>query len=211
MKEGYTDITVILDRSGSMASIASDTVGGFNTLIEDRKEDQGETKVSLVQFDNEYETVFTALAPSEIEPLKFTPRGGTALHDAIGRTILDVGNRLSDMDEWERPDKVLFVILTDGEENSSLEFNADKIKEMITHQQDIYSWDFIFIGANQDAILTAQSFGICQTHAMNFCESSLGTKRCYDSLSSIVSGYASSGSLDCSAANAEQEDLIKSG
>ena len=209
MKEGYTDITIILDRSGSMASVAEDTVGGFNTLIEGRKSDEGETKVSLVQFDNEYEQVFSALSPDEVPKLKFQPRGSTALHDAIGRTVLDVGNRLREMDEWERPSKVLIVIITDGYENSSLEFDAQKVKDMITHQQDVYSWDFMFVGANQDAITSAESFGIHSLHATNYCQTSAGTTRCYDSLSQVISGYASCGNIDLSATNKEQEDLLK--
>lgn len=209
MKENYTDITIILDRSGSMGAVVADTVGGFNTLIEGRKKDAGETKISLVQFDDQYERVFEAKSPDEIGVLEFEPRGLTALYDAIGRTVLDVGNRLRELSEEERPDKVLIVVITDGQENSSREFTSDKINEMITHQQDVYNWDFMFIGANQDAILSAQTIGISASHSMNYCCNSVGTKSLYQSVDTLIRGYSCSGNLDTSDANKEQEDLIK--
>jgi hypothetical protein len=168
MKQGYTDITFILDRSGSMSSIYADTVGGFNSFVNDQKEAEGEAKLTLIQFDTYYELNYLGVDIKDVPDLVFQPRGMTALLDAIGRGILETGKRLDALEEDEKPSTVLFVIITDGGENASREFTKDKINEMIKHQTEIYSWDFVFLGANQDAIETGTSLGISAGNSMSY-------------------------------------------
>ena len=132
------DITVVLDRSGSMEAVADDTIGGFNHFVKDQREEAGSACLTLVQFDTEYEFVHRALPIAEVPRLTrqtFRPRGGTALLDALGRSINETGARLAAMPEAERPGRVVFVVLTDGEENSSREFHAAKVGQMIAHQR----------------------------------------------------------------------------
>src|ERR1035437_3209746 len=151
MKENYTHISVVLDRSGSMSSIASDTIGGFNTFLKTQKEAVGTCTFSLMQFDNEHTIIHDGVDINEVPDLDattFVPRGGTALWDAIGRTIHATGAYLGKMKEADRPEKVVFVIITDGDENSSREFSHAKVREMIKHQTDKYQWGIIFLGAN---------------------------------------------------------------
>lgn len=186
MKQGYTDISIVLDRSGSMVSVRDDTIGGFNSFLSDQKQAAGFATITLAQFDDVYEVVYSAAPISDAKPLDrstFVPRGATALLDAIGRTIEDAGSRLEAMAEDERPEKVVFVILTDGEENSSKKFTAQKINEMITHQRDVYKWDFVFLGANQDAITTASNIGIPMQGALTYAANAAGTQDAFSSLS----------------------------
>lgn len=177
----YTaDITVVLDRSGSMESIKSDTIGGFNTFLQEQKDtlDEGDL-LTLVQFDDQYEVVHDAVPLEKVEPLDdktFVPRGWTALLDALGRSINSTGARLAAMKEEDRPKKVIFVIVTDGLENRSKEFKHKQIMEMIEHQSEKYSWDFIYLGANQDAIKVGNSLGIATSDSMTYAATSSGTR-----------------------------------
>jgi hypothetical protein len=159
-----TDLTAVIDRSGSMSAIRSDMEGGFNKLIADQRKVSGVCKVSLVRFDTEYETVYTAIDIKDVPPLTIEPRGMTALLDAIGRTIISTGERLAAMPEDQRPGLVTFIIVTDGLENSSVEYKPPeglaRIHEMITRQREQYNWLFVFLGANQDAIATAAAMGM---------------------------------------------------
>jgi len=192
VRSDYTDIVFVLDRSGSMQSVATDTIGGFNKFIEDQKAIPGDVTVSLYQFDNEYEPVFEGIKLLDVKPLSdktFVPRGSTALLDAVGRTINAVGSRLSALKEEKRPGKVLFVIITDGAENSSREFRIEKIKEMVTHQTDSYQWSFVFLGANIDAFSTADSFGIAVGSTLQYAQNQVGTKALYASLSRSAEAY----------------------
>jgi len=191
-----TDITIILDRSGSMESVKSDTIGGFNTFLKDQQEIDKPASLSLVQFDNHYESVYLNKPIKEAEKLTettFQPRGSTALYYAIGRTINSIGQRLSDLSENERPGNVLVVIMTDGHENSSHEFTAQKINEMITHQQDAYNWQFVFVGANQDAILSARTMGIRDVNAMTYAANAGGVRAMMASVSHNVKSYRQTG------------------
>jgi hypothetical protein len=168
MRKDLTDITVVVDRSGSMAACQSDAEGGLNTFINEQKKLPGESLFTLVQFDTEYEFVHKGIPIRDVPPYHLVPRGSTALLDAVGRAIVETGERLRNMKEADRPGLVVFVILTDGQENSSREFQLAKIKEMVQHQQDVYKWQFTYLGANQDAFAEAGGMGIQQAQAANY-------------------------------------------
>lgn len=189
MKNGYTDISIVLDRSGSMESVKSDTIGGFNAFLDDQKKAGGEATITLAQFDDVYEVLYFALPivdAKRLDSATFVPRGSTALLDAIGRTIHDTGKRLEAMPEGERPEKVIFVIVTDGEENASKEFTAAQVNDLITHQREKYNWEFVFLGANQDAITTAANLGIAGAASLTYAANSKGVQGAYASLSRSV-------------------------
>jgi hypothetical protein len=160
MRQDLTDLTVVLDRSGSMSACKSDAEGGLNSLIAKQKELPGECTFTLVQFDTVYEFVHRAIPLRTVPHCQVEPRGNTALMDAVGRAIVETGERLRAMPESERPALVVFVIVTDGLENSSREYTKARVREMIEHQQNVYKWQFTYIGANQDAFAEAGSMGI---------------------------------------------------
>lgn len=190
MRSDLSDISFVLDRSGSMSSVRKDTIGGFNAFIEEQQKQPGECLATLVQFDHEYEIVYSGKPIKDIPKLSdetYIPRGMTALLDAIGRTINEAGNRLALMAEEARPANVIVVILTDGDENSSREFNAEQIHKMINLQRDTYNWTFIFLGANQDAIKTGASLGVAAASSMTYANNQLGTKQAFRSVSAHVS------------------------
>lgn len=193
-KPNSTEIIVVLDRSGSMQSIAHDMQGGFNTFIEEQKTLPGDCKVSLMQFDSTYEVVYVAKDVHEVPPLVIEPRGMTALLDAVGKAMTQTGERFAAMREEERPEKVLFVIITDGEENASMDFNRGKIFDMISHQRGVYNWEFMFLGANQDSIAVASSIGISTTNTVTFDANAIGTRAIYNGISEGVKRYRSSNS-----------------
>lgn len=168
MRKDLTDITLIVDRSGSMASCQSDAQGGINTFIEEQKKQPGEALFSLLQFDTDYEWVFKGIPIHNTIKYKFQPRGLTALLDAVGKVISETGERLNKMEEKDRPGLIIIAIVTDGQENSSKEYKKDQIKNMIILQQDTYKWQFIFLGANQDAFAEAGSIGINLLGAVNY-------------------------------------------
>jgi uncharacterized protein YegL len=157
--KNYTDLNIILDRSGSMSSIAKDMVGGIKTFLDKEKETGDDTKVSFYQFDDQYETIFVDKDIKDKINIDLVPRGSTALLDALGRTIVSVGEKLSKLDEKDRPNRVLFLVITDGYENASREFSSDVVKEKVKHQREKYAWDFVFLGAGEDAVL-AQHKGL---------------------------------------------------
>lgn len=168
MQKDLTDITVVVDRSGSMRSCQSDAEGGINAFLDSQKRLPGRATFTMVQFDHEYEFVHRAIPLPDVPPFKLVPRGYTALLDAVGRAVVETGERLSKTPEADRPGLVAFLIITDGEENASREYKKDKIKEMIKTQQDTYKWQFTFLGANQDAFHEAASMGIKTAGALNF-------------------------------------------
>lgn len=205
MKQDYTDITFILDRSGSMQAVREDTIGGFNSFLEKQHDEPGEAKVSLYQFDDIYEVVYEGKDISEAPELTmetFVPRNYTALYDAICYTINKVGARLSALPEEERPGKVLIVVVTDGMNNASKEFTAREVNAMITHQTENYKWQFQFIGANQDAIAGAASIGIPVKNSLSYAANSQGTGHMFTSLSKRVSAYRAVPTNDWAAAAA---------
>ena len=181
-----TDITVVLDRSGSMETVREDTIGGFNAFLEEQKAVPGSARISLVQFDDRYEIVYEHRgiqdAP-DLSPRTFVPRGSTALLDAIGRTLNATGARLAALPEAARPEKVLLVVMTDGLENASHEFSARQVSDMITHQRDKYQWEVVFIGANQDAVVTGASYGLPAASALDYDATPAGTRHALDVMS----------------------------
>lgn len=168
MRPDLTDITLVIDRSGSMTSVRADAEGGINSFIAQQATQPGEATLTLVQFDTEYEFVHRGTPVRKVPPYKLEPRGMTALLDAVGRAINETGQRLASMPEADRPGLVIFVIVTDGAENSSREFTKAQIKQMVEHQQEKYNWHFNFLGANQDAFAEAQGIGIGQAGAAAF-------------------------------------------
>ena len=182
MKKGLTEIVFILDRSGSMSGLEKDTIGGFNSTIEKQKQEEGEAFVSTVLFDTEMEVLHDRVPLASVAPLtekEYYARGCTALLDAIGGAIHHIGNVHKYAREEDRPEKTIFVITTDGYENSSHKYTAERIKQMIERQKDKYGWEFIFLGANIDAIETARNFGISEDRAANYVNDGEGIKTMY--------------------------------
>ena len=166
------DVTIILDRSGSMQSIRDDTIGGFNAFVDEQKTGDTPTKITLVQFDDEYQVDYAGVLASDVKPLdreSYVPRGSTALLDAVGRTINSIGARLQQLPHEERPEKVCVVIQTDGHENTSKEFSAQQIRTMVKHQEEKYSWNFIFLGADLDAVTVGVNMlGLRSVNSANY-------------------------------------------
>ena len=160
MRNDLTDITMIVDRSGSMGAIRTDAEGGINSFIEQQKLEPGEALLTLVQFNTQYEFIHSGTPIKLVPPYKLEPDGSTALLDAVGRAVNETGARLAVMEESQRPGLVVVVIVTDGQENASREFNRAQIRQMIEHQQSVYRWQFTFLAANQDAFSEGASLGI---------------------------------------------------
>lgn len=166
MRNDLTDVTLVVDRSGSMEKIRSDAQGGINAFVADQAKLPGECRITLVQFDDKYEIVHSGILASQWPEYHLSPRGSTALLDAVGRAIIETGNRISAMPESERPGLVICVISTDGMENASREFTHQKVSEMISHQQTVYNWQFTFLAANQDAFSQARDLGLSDEEAV---------------------------------------------
>lgn len=163
-----THIYFLLDRSGSMASIKQATEQGFDAFIAEQRTGDGECIVSLAQFDTEYTPVFQALPVTEVRPLTLIPRHSTALLDSMGRLIHDAGQELAALDEDQRPGTVIVAIMTDGLENSSREYTHAAIKAMVEHQTDKYGWQFLYMGADQDAIEVGRSIGVKDEYSVTY-------------------------------------------
>ena len=189
MKKNLTEIVFILDRSGSMAGLEDDTIGGFNAMIEKQKGEEGEALVSTVLFDQLSEVVHDRVDLQKIRPMtrkEYYVRGCTALLDAVGRAIHHIGNVHKYAREEDRPEKTLFVITTDGMENASREYTYDRVRRMIGRQKERYGWEFIFLGANIDAAREAARFGISEDRAANYHADSQGTAVIYEAVSEAV-------------------------
>lgn len=187
MNQNLTDITIVMDRSGSMSSCRQEAENGLNHFIKEQAKQPGDCLLTLVQFDTEYEFVCKGIPVKDAPHFELDPRGMTALLDAVGRAINETGKRLSDMKEEDRPGLVIFVILTDGYENSSHEFTKAQIRKMIEHQKSKYHWQFTFLGANQDAFAEAADMGICVTSAASFAPTVKGLGNTFDCISANVS------------------------
>lgn len=190
MKNNITELVFILDRSGSMGGLESDTIGGFNSMIEKQKKQDGKAYVSTILFDNVSEVIHDRVSLEKIEPMTekdYYVRGCTALLDAIGGAIHHIGNIHKYARKEDVPEHTLFVITTDGMENASQNYDLKTVKKMIERQQKKYGWEFLFIGANIDAVQTAGSFGIPKNRAVNYNPDGEGTRIVYESVSNAVS------------------------
>lgn len=191
-KENLTSINVIIDRSGSMLGLATDTIGGFNGFVAEQKLIPGDVLFTLCTFSTNYDLVHDAVelaSVPDLNPKTYAPGGGTALLDAMGRTIESVGAKLDAMPEEDRPSKVLFLIITDGQENSSHLFTASQVKGMVEHQKEKYNWEFVFMGANIDSIAEGTALGISSQNTLDYEATSVGTKNLYRSISDSTSHY----------------------
>ena len=190
MKKNLTEIVFILDRSGSMSGLEADTIGGFNSMIEKQRKADGEALVSTVLFDNMSEVIHDRVDIRDIKSMTdrdYTARGCTALLDANGRAIHHIGNVHKYARKEDVPEHTLFVITTDGMENASRRYDSEKIKKMIERQKEKYGWEFLFLGANIDAVETAKHFGIGADRAVNYHSDHKGTQLNYEVLSEAVS------------------------
>ena len=189
MKKNLTELVFILDRSGSMAGLEGDTIGGFNAMMEKQKREPGETLVSTVLFDQDTQVIHDRVPLEKLGPLteeEYYVRGSTALLDAVGGAIRHIGNVHKYAREEDVPEKTLFVITTDGMENASRHYDYDRVKDMIRRQQERYGWEFLFLGANIDAAREAGRFGIRPECAADYHADSRGTRVIYESLSQAV-------------------------
>lgn len=192
MRKGLTELVFIMDRSGSMRGLEKDTIGGYNGMIDRQKEAPGDVYVSTVLFDDQREVIHDRTPLDEVAPLtskEYYVRGCTALLDAVGSAIHHIGNVHKYAREEDRPEKTVFVITTDGMENSSRLYTYSKVKEMVERQQNRYGWEFIFLGANIDAIGEANRMGIRADRAANYKHDSQGTKISYDAVSKAVASF----------------------
>ena len=189
MRKGLTEIVFILDCSGSMSGLEADTIGGFNAMIAKQKKEEGEAYVSTVLFDDKSEVLHDRI-PMDRVPLmtdeEYYVRGCTALLDAVGGAIWHIANVHKYAREEDRPEKTLFVITTDGMENASRHYSYEKVQAMIKKEQEKYGWEFLFIGANIDAIQEAKRFGIREDRAVNYVHDEVGTQTLYRSVSKAV-------------------------
>ena len=189
-RKGLTELVMILDRSGSMSGLEADTIGGFNSMIERQKKEEGEALVSVVLFDDRIDVICDRVDIRKVEPMtdqQYYVRGCTALLDAVGSAVKHIGNVHKYAREEDRPEKTIFVITTDGMENASHEYSYDRVKEMVERQKEKYGWEFLFLGANIDAIATAGRFGISADRAANYHSDRRGTKLNYEVLADAVS------------------------
>lgn len=191
-KENFTSINVVIDKSGSMSHLATDTIGSFNTFLAEQKVVPGEAAFTLCTFNDDYSLVHDFVKLGTVPDLNaksYRPSGSTALLDALGTTINSVGAKLAAMPEDERPSKVIFLIITDGQENASHNFKKEQIKAMIEHQRDVYKWEFVFIGANIDAFHEGQSLGISAQNSVSYNATKGGTHQLYSAVSSNLRSY----------------------
>ena len=214
MRKDLTELVFILDRSGSMSGLEGDSIGGYNAMLEKQKKEPGEVIITTVLFDNEYELLHDRINLRAIAPItdkEYYVRGSTALLDAIGKTIYKIVNVQKHTAKDEQAGRVLFVITTDGMENASREFSYQRIKRMIEYQKGKYGWEFIFLGANIDAIATAKRFGINEDRATNYNADSKGTELYYAVISDTVSSLRANQSIPSNWKESIDEDFKKRG
>lgn len=214
MKKGLTELVFILDRSGSMSGLESDTIGGFNAMLEKQRKESGECRITTVLFDNAYELLHDRIDIRAVSPItekEYFVRGSTALLDAIGRTINKLASVQKNTAEDYRAEKVLFVIITDGYENASRVFTADKVKAMIEEEKSRYGWEFIFLGANIDAVETAGHLGISADRAADYVPDSEGTALNFRAMSETVTCFRATGVVPDEPMEAIRKDRKKRG
>ncbi|MBQ3394521.1 MAG: VWA domain-containing protein [Oscillospiraceae bacterium] len=199
MNNNLTEMVFVLDRSGSMHGLEADTIGGFNSLIDKQKKEEGDALVSMVLFDDYSEVIYDRVDIKKIEPLtdkQYTVRGCTALIDAIGGAVHHIGNVHKYAREEDRPAKTVFVIITDGMENASVEYSQKRVKEMIERQKEKYGWEFMFLGANIDAVSTARDYGIARDRAVRYRSDRRGTRMNYEAVSTVMSSVRAGREVD---------------
>ena len=214
MKKNLTELVFILDRSGSMAGLEKDTIGGFNAMIEKQKAEAGEAYISTVLFDNYSEVIHDRLALNAVPKLtekEYYVRGCTALLDAVGGAIHHIGNVHKYAREEDRPEKTLFVITTDGMENASRRYSYEKVREMIARQKEKYGWEFLFLGANIDATREAARFGIDADRAADYHADTQGTAVIYEAMSDVVYSVRASRPMAADWKKRIDEDFKKRG
>ena len=198
MKNNITELVFIIDRSGSMAGLESDTIGGFNSMIEKQKRQDGGCYVSTVLFDDESEVLHDRIKLADIPKMTeddYCVRGCTALIDALGGAIHHIGNIHKYARNEDVPEHTMFVVITDGQENASHSYTSEQVKRMIERQKKKYGWEFLFIGANIDAVETAKRYGICKDRAVNYNADGAGTQILYESVAKAVCNVRSSAPL----------------
>lgn len=210
MKKELTEIVFILDRSGSMSGLESDTIGGYNSMLLKQKKTSGEAIISTVLFDDVSEVLHNRLDIEKVSPIsekEYFVRGCTALLDAVGGAINHIGNVHKYMKKQDSPEKTIFIITTDGMENASQKYNFEMVKRMIERQKEKYDWEFIFLGANIDAVEVAGRFGIREDRAANYHADSKGAKLNYEVLSDAITDLRAKKSIDPSWKSKIDEDF----
>ena len=214
MKKNLTELVFILDKSGSMAGLERDTIGGFNAMLDKQKAQAGECRITTVLFDHRYELLHDRTdirAVRLITAREYRVGGSTALLDALGKTIHKIATAQKNTSEPFRAKRVMFVIITDGEENASREYAAKEVKEAIRRQKSRYGWEFIFLGANIDAVETAGRFGIDAGRAANYVPDSQGTALNFRAMSETVSAFRACGAVPDACLDAVRRDMRKRG
>lgn len=214
MKKGLTELVFILDKSGSMSGLESDTIGGYNSMLAKQQAVEGECLITTVLFDHNCELLHDRIDIKAVCPIsgkEYVVGGSTALLDALGRTIHKIGNAQRHTADDYRAEKVMFVIITDGEENSSREYTSDKIKALIEHQNMKYGWEFIFLGANIDAVQTAGRFGISADRAIDYVPDSVGTNLNFRVMAEAVVKFRESGVVEAEAFAPIRADMKRRG
>lgn len=191
MKKNYSHIILLIDRSGSMTSIQKDMEGGLAEFIKKQKLVAGKCTLTAYEFDTEFTKLYSLIDLSEVKNIEIHPRGGTALIDSMVKTIDIAGNELAGLEENERPEKIIFITITDGQENASREFTSEQLKERVTRQENDYKWEFIYLGANQDAFSVAGSIGIKSMKSSNFNATRKGIDTMFLNLSAATTRYRS--------------------
>lgn len=192
MKKGLAEIVFIIDRSGSMSGLEDDTIGGFNSMLKEQQAVEGEARITTVLFNNRYKLLHDRIDIQAVVPLTredYTVKGSTALLDAIGKTIHKIREAQRNIKEEYRAEKVMFIIITDGQENASHRYTSDMVRQRIEHQKQKYGWEFIFFGANMDAAAEAGKIGIKADHAQNYCADSFGTRAVYSDMSAMSTAF----------------------
>lgn len=214
MKKGLTELVFILDRSGSMHGLERDTIGGFNSMLDQQSKVDGECVITTVLFDNRYELLHDRIDIRAVQPItgkEYFVGGSTALLDAIGKTIHKIDTAQKNTTEEYRAEKVMFVIITDGEENASRYFSSAQIRQMIQRQKERYGWEFIFLGANIDAVETAGRFGIDADRAVDYVPDGEGTELNFRMMSETVATFRECGAVSTACLDEIRKDMKKRG
>lgn len=214
MKKNLTELVFILDKSGSMSGLEKDTIGGFNSMLDQQRKVDGECVITTVLFDNRYELLHDRIDIRAVQPItgkEYFVGGSTALLDAIGRTIHKIDMVQKKTAEDYRAEKVMFVIITDGEENASSHYSSAKIRQLIQHQKERYGWEFIFLGANIDAVETAGRFGIDADRAVDYVPDGEGTELNFRIMSETVATFRECGAVPTACLDEIRKDMKKRG